>query len=220
MNANRDLTSRLIVLTCCFLGAAALGARARRPEIVPPRAPLTDMPSQLGVWTGQEAPPFADDVLATLGVDEYINRVYTRADGAAVALYVGYYGSQRQGDSIHSPLNCLPGAGWQEVSRTPLSVAAAGTVGSATINRLIVEKGLDRQVVLYWYQSHGRIVASEYRSKAYLVLDAIRRNRSDAALVRVVSPVLTTDRAAADATDRARAFVTELFPQLERFLPS
>ena len=111
----------------------------------------------------------------------------------AVGLYVGYHDSQRQGDTIHSPLNCLPGAGWQplEQGRITVSVRDHGTARPAPIevNRVVIGKGLDRQLVLYWYQSHRRVVASEYWGKVYTVLDAMRYNRTDAAMVRVITPV-------------------------------
>jgi EpsI family protein len=85
----------------------------------------------------------------------------------------------------------------------------------------VIQKGLDRQVVLYWYQSHGRVVASEYWSKIYLVLDSIRLNRSDAALVRVIAPVdEARPNAEIDAERSAISFVQAMFPTLDAFLPS
>jgi EpsI family protein len=132
---------------------------------------------------------------------------------------VGYYESQRQGDTIHSPLNCLPGAGWQPMSRSIVSIPVAGQP-PVTANRILIQKGLERQVVLYWYQSQGRTIASEYWGKVYLVYDALRRNRSDAAMVRVVTPVLVSESTDAPADARALAFVQTLAPALNRFLPS
>jgi EpsI family protein len=158
-----------------------------------------------------------------LGVDEYVNRVYESRDGVA-SLYIGYYQSQRQGDTIHSPMNCLPGSGWEPLSRSYLTIPVGTDVKGSpeiTVNRYVIQKGLDRQVVLYWYQSHGRAIANEYRSKIFMVYDAVRLNRTDAALVRVVSPRYGTDAAAEDrASDRAVAFVKAMFPLLDRYLPS
>jgi EpsI family protein len=151
-------------------------------------------------------------------------RSYLRADGATAGLYVGYHGSQRQGDTIHSPLNCIPGAGWlpMEQGRITIDVRpglrAQGTV-PIQVNRVVIAKGMDRQLVLYWYQSHRRVVASEYWGKIYTVMDAIRYNRSDAALVRVITPI--RENVPVDAADaRAVSFVESLFPLLERHLPS
>src|SRR5690606_38415994 len=95
---------RLLVLSLCLLGAAALGDRAMRPELTPLREPLHAMPLTVAEWAGQDAAPFAPNVLAQLGVDEYLNRVYVAGD-YPLSLYIGYYQSQRAGDTIHSPQN-------------------------------------------------------------------------------------------------------------------
>jgi EpsI family protein len=172
----------------------------------------------VGEWRGQPAGAFAQNIVAVLGVDEYVNRVYTSPTARPVGLYVGYYGGQRQGDTIHSPLNCLPGAGWQPVARERPRLEAGGL--GIVVNRLVIEKGLERQVVLYWYQSHGRVVASEYWGKVYTVLDALRTGRTDAALVRIIAPVRGQGRAAEiEATETATRFAKALFPLLDRFVP-
>jgi EpsI family protein len=209
---------RLLLIALCLSGTALLSAGIVRPESVPLRDPLALIPKDIAGWTGHDAPAFAPDILDQLGVDEYVNRVYLSAT-APLSLYVGYYESQRAGDTMHSPQNCLPGAGWLPVTTSRLTLAVAGRSEPVTINRLLIQKGTERQVVLYWYQSHGRVVASDYWSKAFLVYDAIRRNRSDAAMVRVISPVLPSDEDAAAAEQRAAGFVEEILPQLDRFLP-
>lgn len=218
---------RLVVLGVLFLGAAGFVARASVTEPVQMRESFATFPMQVGGWTGRLSAPFTDDILAVLGVDEYLTRTYI-TDTALVGLYIGYYQSQRQGDTIHSPLNCLPGAGWEPVSKDyltiPLDSATAAAAGvdadSITINRYLIRKGLDRQVVFYWYQGHGRVVANEYWGKIYTVVDAIRTNRTDAALVRVVSPVFGSE---ADAETRAEQagvdFVQSILPLLGRYLP-
>jgi EpsI family protein len=124
---------------------------------------------------------------------------------------------------MHSPLNCLPGAGWEPVSKAPLSVAVPGASPDApdpeiVINRYVIQKGIDRELVLYWYQSHGRVVASEYWGKFYLVRDAVRLNRTDGALVRVIAPIVGDDgEGRAEAT--AVQFIQTLFPALSGYLP-
>ena len=215
-------TVRLLIVSVLLAGTAGYLASATRAEPVPVRETLESCPVNIAEWRGRPGAPFDQRTLEVLGVDEYLNRVYT-ADGAPVGLYVGYYGSQRQGDTMHSPLNCLPGAGWTPVSFARMPLAVPSTSGTAPadvsieVNRYVVEKGLDRQVVLYWYQSHGRVVASEYWGKIYLVLDAIRTNRTDGALVRIVAPVITTEE---EAEARATRFARELYPLLGRYLPS
>jgi EpsI family protein len=217
--------TRILILTLCLTLSAAFVAKASKTEDVPPREPLANLPMRLGAWTGREAAPFEPEILAVLGVDEYANRVYV-SQGNAAGLYIGYYQSQRQGDTIHSPLNCLPGSGWEPLSKTYLTIPVAlGGVDrrqdSITVNRYVIQKGLDRQVVLYWYQSHGRVVANEYRSKLFMVYDAVRLNRTDAALVRVVSPMRGTEpNAENEASDHAVDLVKSLFPLLDRYLPS
>jgi EpsI family protein len=213
------MTRRLLILAVCFLGTLALAWRGLEPEEVPSRQPLADLPVRIGDWQAEAAPPFANDVLQMLGVDEYVNRIYAAPAEGAVALYIGYYRSQRQGDTIHSPLNCLPGAGWEPISTTRIDIPVTGHA-PLTVNRFVIEKGLDRQVVLYWYQSHGRVTASEYWSKIFMVYDGVRLNRSDAAMVRVISPILPDAGGERQAEDRTRAFTQALFPTLSAYLPS
>lgn len=203
-----------------MLATAGFLAVTMRAEPVPMREPLATCPLELSFWKGQRAADFDQGTLAVLGVDEYINRVYLDAKRRPIGLYVGYYGSQRQGDTMHSPLNCLPGAGWSPLSftRMHIPVNPAGSASSSIqVNRYVIEKGLDRQLVLYWYQSHGRVVASEYWGKVYMVLDAIRTNRTDGAMVRIIAPITTSEE---DAERQAVEFAQALYPQLGRYLPS
>jgi EpsI family protein len=215
---------RLLITSLLLLAGAGYLAHATRAETVPARRPLAMLPVSLDSWEGHEGQPFAANVLAVLGVDEYVNRVYFSGTAPYIGLYVGYYESQRQGDTMHSPLNCLPGAGWQSIrqGRTALTVADTGGASRPiTVNQFVIQKGLDRMMVLYWYQSHGRVIASEYTSKMYMVYDAMRLNRTDGALVRVITPITGTSAADEDAaTQRAAAFVRSLFPSLTGVLPS
>ena len=213
------MLARVLVLTGTFLATAAYASHAMRAEEVAPILPLRDLPRSVDRWHGRDEPALTPDILAVLGVDQYVNRTYVAAGEPFVSLYVGYYQSQREGDTMHSPLNCLPGAGWQPVVTEQMTLAPAGEPDEITINRFVVQKGVDRAVVLYWYQSHGRVIASEYASKFYLVYDALRSNRSDGAMVRVVSPVAAAERTENGAVARATAFVQVMFPHLKRHLP-
>jgi EpsI family protein len=177
--------------------------------------PLNGFPLELGSWQGRDV-PIDRDILKVAAVDDYLNRVYRTTDGRAVGLYVGYYESQQTGDAIHSPKNCLPGSGWQPVVAGHLNISLPnGTL--APVNLYVIEKGLDRQLVLYWYQSHGRIIASEYSAKYYMVRDALRMNRTDSALVRIVMP-FKQDRPVAQAS--AVAFAEQLLTPLQVFIPN
>ena len=135
--------------------------------------------------------------------------------GAEIWLYVGYYGSQRTGATYHSPKNCLPGGGWVFLSSEPVTGVIPGRP-TAAINRVVIEKGFDRQLILYWYQDRGRIVASEYAAKGYLILDATTRNRTDGALVRVSTSIVGSED---EAFRHAAAFVEQAYPALVAHLP-
>jgi EpsI family protein len=214
---------RTIVLTTLFLTTLGLVARASKSETVQVRASFDTFPMQIEGWKGREEPPFSDDVLAVLGVDDYLTRTYSRVRGG-VGLYIGYWGTQSQGDTIHSPLNCIPGSGWQPLSKGALQLDVSEGVGAAprqvSINRYVIQKGLDRQLVLYWYQSHGRVVANEYVGKFYLVKDAIELNRTDAAIVRVIVPITVNDPDGVEAERTGVEFVKSLFPVLNGYLPA
>jgi EpsI family protein len=220
-------THRSWIVIACLLAAAAYLPRVTQAEPVPIRETLGVLPLTIAGWNGGDTTPLDAKTVAVLGVDEYLNRVYLNDHQRPVGLYIAYYASQRQGDTMHSPLNCLPGSGWSPVhfNRVTIPMTTAPETGASRapsppaleVNRYVIEKGLDRQLVLYWYQSHGRVVASEYWGKFYLVLDAIRMNRTDGALVRLVAPLVTTEDAAEhDAVNFARA----LYPMLGRYLPS
>jgi EpsI family protein len=144
---------------------------------------LDDIPLQLGMWQGRRGADFQTQVVATLGVDDYINRGYYAATGASANLYVGYHRSQKQGTSVHSPLNCLPGAGWQP-TLTQVVPFAGGTA-----RRVIVVKGPERLLVMYWYHTASRIEGDEFRGRLTAMLDAVRYRRNDAALVRLIVPI-------------------------------
>ena len=208
------MIARVAVVVVLLAGAGVFASSAGT-EVTVPRAPLDELPTQIGAWRGLDTEPFADDVIAQLGVEDYVNRHYVNGESEGlIALYVGYYASQRQGDTIHSPQNCLPGAGWRPVESG--RIALAGPDGPVEVNRYIISKGLSRQVVLYWYQGRGRIVAGEYTNKAWLMLDAARLGRSSGGLVRLIAPVTTTADA---ATRQLTSFATSLLPSLHRHLP-
>ena len=204
---------RLLVVVALLCGARLVMAD-REPTVTPLPEPLSGIPFQLDEWSGVEGPPFDAETLKVLGADEYLNRIYEHPVHAPVGLYVGYYGAQREGTAIHSPQNCLPGSGWVPVSHARTTVQ--GSDGQFPVNRYVVEKRGERQLVLYWFDGRGRRVASEYVNKAYLLHDAFRRGRTDGALVRIITPIAGSE-ASSDAA--AQAFVRAITPQLTRRLP-
>ena len=207
------MIARAAVVIALLGGATLFGTHVSGTEASVDREPLATLPHVFDGWKGREATPLADDVVAQLGVDDYIHRTYFSEAGAPVGLYAGYYGSQRQGDTIHSPQNCLPGAGWRPVASTTISLQRSGR--SVPVNQYVIQKGLDQQVVLYWYQGRGRVVANEYANKALLMWDAATLQRTNGGLVRVMSPITPGRDAAADVA----AFATALLPKLERLMP-
>lgn len=205
--------NRVLFTALLLVGAMALLHAAARQEQVPPRRPLTELPLQVAGYTGRDLPIEAR-LLTAAGVDEYVNRVYEAPD-RDVALYIGYYKSQRTGDTIHSPKNCLPGSGWEPLRAGRASIPLAGRA-PISVNEYLVEKGRNRVLVLYWYQAHGRAEASEYSAKFWLVVNAIQHNRSNGALVRVM-----TDLRGGEEAARARVvgFAQGLYPLLNDFIP-
>jgi EpsI family protein len=208
------MLARAAIVCVVLVAAGFYAAGAGATEAVVERQELSRLPASIADWRGFDSQPFADDVIATLGVDDYVSRQYVRAGGPPVALYVGYYGSQRQGDTIHSPQNCLPGAGWRPVE-SGVQMLRSGD-STIEVNRYVISKGLSKQVVLYWYQGRGRVVANEYANKALLMLDAARLGRTNGGLVRVITPVVSTTEA---ATAELSAFAGALLPHLPRHLP-
>ena len=201
-------------IVAALLVAASVGIqRASGAASVPPREPVASLPLAVGDWQGRDLPPWDEKIVNLVGADEYIHRRYLRSDAMA-DLYVGYYRSQQQGSMIHSPQNCLPGAGWQPVAHERLSVPVDGRM--LDVNRYIVQKELDQQVVLYWFQGRGRVVANEYANRGYLVVDSLRLRRTNGALVRVISPVLST---VDQASGSALSFVQAMYPHLAEVIP-
>jgi exosortase D (VPLPA-CTERM-specific) len=185
-------------------------------EAVPLRRSFEVFPSRIGPWHGvREALP--PSVLDILRVSDYVNRLYVSPGTIPIWLYVGYYETQRQGQIIHSPQSCLPGGGWTILSHTYLPVTLPGRGEPATINRVLIGREGDRQLVLYWYQERGRIIANEYIAKLYLIADAATRNRTDGALVRISAPVVGSEEV---TLQQMLEFTRTVYPELSESLPA
>lgn len=189
------------------------------------KKPFSEFPLTIkNRWVGQEL-GLAEDVLEKLQVSDYMMRVYVPANdlnqdeeavqNGHVSLYVGFYQSQRTGATYHSPKNCLPGAGWQiaESKTVPISLADGSVI---TINKVMIQKGLERQIILYWYHDRGRIIASEYWAKAWMVWDAMSINRTDGALVRISVPVVTDSE---QAFRQGVGFLKDMWDDLLTHMP-
>jgi EpsI family protein len=212
------------IVTALLLVQAALLYSAIRPEIVPASRPLDEMPVALGSWNLAQTGVIEQEVLDVLKADDILNRVYcnsanpdcTRTGEGIASLFVAGFRTQRTGKTPHSPKNCLPGAGWVPLSSGEITIDV-GRPAPISVNRYLIAYGSQRQLVLYWYQSRDRAVASEYRAKFWVMADAIRLNRTDTALVRVVIPVVNRDEAKAQAT--ATDFVKSFYSPLLDYLP-
>jgi EpsI family protein len=189
---------------------------------VPPSEPLHLMPKNFGPWVAQDI-PLTQDTLDVLGKGDFLNRIYTyRAEpGAAaqppISLFIGYFASQRTGQTMHSPQNCLPGAGWTFESKEYTNINDINGK-DYKVGEYVIGNGETKQFVIYWYQAHGRSVPNEYVAKGYMVTDAIRMNRTDGALVRVITQVLPSE-SLASAKARAIHFTQQMAPDLPRFIP-
>ena len=212
---------RALGLCAMMIAASVFLTSARGTETPVSRLPFSQFPMTMAGWRAVVDPPMEEAVLKVLGVDDYLSRAYYGANGKAVGLYLGFYGSQRRGDTIHSPQNCLPGAGWEPISEGRLTMDNVDGAGrSITVNRYVIQKGLDRTMVLYWYHGRGRVVASEYTSRALLIRDAIMANRTDGSLVRVIVPVPSADgNNMQPAETVAQEFVRVIFPTLDSYMP-
>jgi EpsI family protein len=202
----------LIVVTAVFLRAHSRG------EVFPPRQPLQSFPQQVGDWTGTDV-ALDKDTLQVLGPGDFLLRIYNHEDRSVpyVDLFIAYFPSQRAGDTIHSPKNCLPGAGWAPIESGRIELAVPGHF-PFPVNRYVIAKGDSRQLVLYWYWAHDRGVASEYWAKYYLVADSIALHRSDGSLVRITTPLLRGE-SVDQAQQRMMPFVADVVPRLQNYIP-
>lgn len=180
--------------------------------------PLDGFPKQLGAWKMVQQGVMEQEVKDVLRADDYITREYAASPQKVANLFVAFFKSQRAGQTPHSPKNCLPGSGWVWTIADTIPVTVPGRAAPIEINRYLVSKGEDRSMVLYWYQSRDRVVASEYRAAAFVAWDAIRYNRTDTALVRVVVPVMNGKDDV--ATQTGVEFIQAFFATLRQFFPA
>jgi EpsI family protein len=201
---------------------------------VPSSQPLSQMPETIGTWTARDY-PLDDATLAVLGKGDFLNRVYVNqrpassspnrdtsqliaSSSSPISLFIGYFPTQRTGQTMHSPQNCLPGAGWTFDSKQYVDIK---DVNGKTfrVGEYLISDGEIKQFVIYWYQAHGRSIPNEYIAKLHMVTDAIRTNRTDGAIVRVITQIQPNEPFAV-AKDRAIQFTRQMTPNLPRFIPN
>jgi EpsI family protein len=201
------------VLTLVLIVQGILYYSAARGETAIVSAPLSGFPARIGPWTLLSQGVIEQDELDMLKADDTLTRVYSDPAEGVASLFVAYFKTQRTGQSPHSPKNCLPGSGWQPSASGTEDVSVGGR--TIRVNRYLVSKGDTQSLVLYWYQSHGRVVADEFKARFYLIKDSIREHRSDTALVRVVVPFPQKGNEDRIGTD----FVKTFYPAIEAYLP-
>ena len=198
-------------------GAAGYYLNARQ-EYVPPIRPLASLAQSLDGWAMLKEWPIEPEVQAVLRADDTISRHYGHAGvPQGAGLFVAFFKSQRAGVAPHSPKNCLPGNGWVAEKSTVISIAVPGRAEPIESNYDLIQRGDNKSLVLYWYQSHGRTVADEFKAKFYVMSDAMRLNRTDTALVRVTVAVGPGGLQAAEQA--AFQFVRDSFGPLSEILP-
>jgi EpsI family protein len=202
------------VLTLVLVVQAVLFYSASRGEATHEAPPLIAFPNVLGPWHEVQEGVIEKEELDVLKADDVLTRVYGSPEGQA-SLFIAYFKTQRTGQSPHSPKNCLPGSGWQQMDSGRVDVDTPA--GNIHINRYLVAKGQNQSLVYYWYQSQGRVIADEFAAKFYLIEDSIRKHRSDTSLVRVVVAYNPNN---IEASEKAGLdFVKTVYPEVRTFLP-
>lgn len=209
---------RFAVAAIVLIAAALFLFISNRSEALPAYLPLGGFPSQLGDWNGSDQ-VIPKESLAVLGAGDFLLRDYRNSSSTEpdVSLFLAFFPSQRAGDTIHSPKNCLPGSGWYPLESSRITLSLPGHAAFPA-NRYVIAKGTDRQLVLYWYWAHNRAIASEYWAKFYLVKDSIDMRRSDGSLVRVTTE-MGPDETPDNAQRRLLSFAGKIVPLLNQYIP-
>jgi EpsI family protein len=207
-NSSRYIFSWHLVGTLLLLTATVAAARltSHRKSALLAR-PLDSIDRSISGLTGTDNPPPSDHVLEKLLLTSYLSRTYRKA-GIEADLFIAFYAQQRAGESMHSPKHCLPGSGWEIWDYSSADIPVNGR--SFRVNKYSISHEGERRLVLYWYQSKERIVASEYMGKVLLARDALLQNSTEGSIVRIIVP----DKPG--ALEDARAFASALIPQVQR----
>ena len=201
-------------LAVAILFAATFGvAQVARPVAAPATIALDTIPMTLAAWAGSEAPPLDPEVARVLGADQYVHRFYVQSGAPTIEMDVAYYAQPRVGATAHSPLNCLPGNGWNMSAPSLRQVGSAA--GAWTVREVTVSRGTDRFAMSYWFQNRQRVDYNEFAARWHVFTDALRRRPSDTAMIRVMTPVPADD---ASGRMAIAAFAGTLIPQVERAL--
>ncbi len=185
-------------------------------EAVPIRKNLDSFPNAVGQWQAREGVLLELDTLNVLRPKDYLMRRDQDPSGRSIWLFIAYWDSQRKGAQPHSPKNCLPGGGWEPLEASMVTIPLPQPLGSIMVNRYLIQKDRDQQLVFYWYQSQGKAIAGEMAARVQMIKDSIVRHRTDGALVRVSSPVYGSVQ---DSSDRLVRYIQAMYPVLGDYLP-
>ncbi|KAF0219939.1 MAG: EpsI family [Geobacteraceae bacterium] len=206
------------VVAVVFLGATfALSQGINFHEKTPATKPLDQFPLKIGDWSGVRT-AMEQMYLDALKFDDYVMIDFKNRQGRDVGFYTAYYGSQSKGGSIHSPATCLPGGGWIFEESGECTFSLKTGTGTMRVNRAYMQKSGIKELTYYWFPQRGRILTNLYQLKIYAFWDALTRQRTDGALVRIITPVYDSERLA-DAETRLQGFAREIVPELARFIP-
>jgi exosortase D (VPLPA-CTERM-specific) len=197
---------------------AAIAQTVEFRESVPISRPFTQFPLNIGAWDGR-ADRMEQKFIDTLDFSDYLMADFKNASGMSVNLYTAYYESQRKGESIHSPSSCLPGGGWvfRESGKALVPIGDSANA-KVPVNRAFIQKGDYKQLSYYWFPMRGRVLTNIWEMKIYNFWDALTRQRTDGALVRLITPVYKGE-SVNNAEKRLRAFMEDIIPVLDGFLP-
>jgi len=205
-----------VLLVVLLIGGFVVNTWEYLGEARVERKQLKDFPKTIGAWeqTGGDE-KFNQETLDVLRASDYLLRNYRGTEGRVINFYVGYYASQREGATYHSPLNCLPGSGWVMSEPGKITVTPKGRTPFIA-NKYLIQNGDHKELLVYWYQGRGRAIASEYWGKIYTVVDSVRLRRSDGAMVRITTPVQGSEAGALQAATELAATSSTILPE---FIP-
>ena len=209
--------ARVLVSLGLLVGTLTLLQFRSTGEAVPIRRSLATLPTRIGEWQGRESALLDAPTLDILRPTDYLVRRHVDRAGRSAWLYIGYWDSQRRGAQPHSPKNCLPGGGWEPLEAGTLTIPLPPPHASLVVNRFIIQKDREQQVVLYWYEAQGRPVSSEIDARVQMLRSAILRNRTDGAIVRVTS---YAQGGAEETTRRLVEYIQALYPVLSEYIPA
>jgi exosortase D (VPLPA-CTERM-specific) len=220
ISPSASLGQPIFIVAMSFLMATlALSQSIEFREKIPTKKPLDQFPLKFSDWSAESRQSMAQGFLDELDLSEYVIADYQNGKGKQINTYVAYYERQSKGKSIHSPATCLPGSGWSfDQSGTVHISGLSGNPETMEVNRAVMQYGRSTQIAYYWFPQRGRILNNAYQLKIYNFWDALTMQRTDGALIRLITPVYEYEKLA-DADARLQNFMKEFVPVLEEFIP-